>query len=89
MINHSDVMKKAWRLYRIELRFGGGQSFGDMLKHAWFEAKQAAAIAGPHAKRIHTISHAILTLDCKSSRYSIAGERRALTAKLQGLSQAA
>lgn len=95
MINRSEIIKRAWGMYRLQFRFGDIVSpFGVFLREAWNNAKrqmreaEAMALAGPNGPRIASIKNSIAELQYKPFRYSIADKRRALEAELRMLQAA-
>lgn len=94
--NLAQIMKTAWGHYRSAKAYvasnpylrGSIVRFGDCLKAEWKQAKAAAAKASTNVNiqaRVAALKAQLLTLDCKSFRYSIATERTAVVTELASL----
>lgn len=88
MFNRSEIMRRAWEIYRTVFRLSQTKAaFRLALQDAWSEAKRAIAAAKRAAEespRVQRIRDAILSLECKD-RWTQAdyAERDRLAAELR------
>jgi hypothetical protein len=87
MFNRSQIMTRAWQLYREQLvRWEREKyTFAKCLRSSWAEAKRASLIADPSAYRAQAIRYELATLSARSFQQNIETRRRVLETELSTL----